>query len=50
MHRIARNAIAIAVVQSGCDKGVSGAYEMQRGNVVEPDKADAYRPENRGTL
>jgi hypothetical protein len=50
MHRIARNAIAIAVVQSGCDKGVSGAYEMQRGNVVEPDKTNAYRSENGSTV
>jgi hypothetical protein len=50
MDRIARNAIAIAVVQSRCDESVSGAYQMQRGNFVESDKTDAYRSENGSTV
>src|SRR5206468_8694951 len=36
------NAIAIAVVQGGRYKSVSGADEMQRGNFVESNKTNAY--------
>jgi len=50
MDLITRDAIAIAVVQCGCYKAVSGAYEMQRGNVVEPDEPNAYRSENGSTV
>jgi hypothetical protein len=50
MHLITRDASAIAVVQSGCNKGVSRAYQMQRGNLVEPDETDAYRSENGSTV
>jgi hypothetical protein len=49
MDLITWDAIAIAVVQSSCYKGVGGADKMQCGNFVKSNKTNAYRSENGST-
>jgi len=50
MDLITWDAIAIAVVQSSCYKGVSRADKVQRGNFVKPNKTNAYRSEKGSTV
>src|SRR6266436_9579561 len=47
MNLVTWDAIAIAVIQSGRYKDISGAYEMQRGHFIESHKTNAYWSKNR---